>query len=110
MRKFAVKKDSFTVLADILTGTPEAFGGSSALSGHAVNRWSETGILPNDAATHWVAGSPVYAVYSYHTPIAWLTAGGEWIVPTARYSVTTSQHQGKVRAALSQVSGGYTEI
>lgn len=41
-----------------------------------------------------------YVVWSYHTPIAWLTIDDEWIVPDIRYSMTTSQHQSLVRSAL----------
>ena len=56
-----------------------------------------------------------YVIYSYNTPIAYRrvadwnrdgTANYEWIVPDVRYSVTTTKHQGKVRTALSQITGG----
>lgn len=35
----------------------------------------------------------VYTVLSYHTPIGWKLASGEWVIPDAKYSVTTSKHQ-----------------
>lgn len=41
-----------------------------------------------------------YIVWSYETPIAWLTYG-IWYMPEKRYSPTTTQHQGKIRTALS---------
>lgn len=39
-----------------------------------------------------------YVIFSYGTPIAWLawdngTEGWAWVVPSQRYSVTTSRHQ-----------------
>lgn len=40
-----------------------------------------------------------YVVYSYLTPIAWVTEDEDPLyVPDVRYSVTTSRHQGKCRA------------
>jgi hypothetical protein len=41
-----------------------------------------------------------YVVYSYATPIAWHTFGGQWFIPDAKYSVTTSRHQNIVRRAV----------
>src|SRR5687768_2943852 len=41
-----------------------------------------------------------YVVYSYDTPIAWLTYG-MWHMPDKKYSVSTSKHQGKISTALS---------
>lgn len=38
-------------------------------------------------------GSAQFVIYSYATPIAWLTHDGAWIVPDARYSRTTGRHQ-----------------
>lgn len=34
-----------------------------------------------------------YVVYSYETPIGWVTRSGQRIVPDVGYSLTTSQHQ-----------------
>ena len=62
---------------------------------------SDLGQLPSlyqdmmyrDAVAAHEAGLPFYVVYSYWTPIAW--AYGDTVrVPEARYSVTTSRHQG----------------
>lgn len=44
--------------------------------------------------------SALYVVYSYDTPIAWLTRTGEWIRNVTDYSVTTSKHQNKVFSAI----------
>lgn len=42
-----------------------------------------------------------YVVYSYNTPIAWLDlSAGVWYMPEAKYSPTTSKHQGQVAYAL----------
>jgi hypothetical protein len=105
---FRVKKDSFTVLADILAGTPTPFGGSSSLHGYTGGAY-EIGILDQKINRWQEVLDATYVIASYHTPIAWRRPSGEWIVPAAKYSVTTSQQQGKVRAALSH-NGGYTEI
>lgn len=43
---------------------------------------------------------PVYVVYSYGTPIAWVTTDGMAAVPDLKYSVTTSKHQSLVLGAL----------
>lgn len=41
-----------------------------------------------------------YVVWSYDTPIAWHHPGDGWVVPDERYSVTTTQHQNKIKAAI----------
>lgn len=64
-----------------------------AHSGHALTPWG-MGRLPRehyDSAAH-----ASYVVMSYSTPIAWVTRG-EWVIPDARYSVTTSRHQATAR-------------
>lgn len=45
-----------------------------------------------------------YIVWSYGTPIAWHTEDG-WTMPDARYSATTSRHQGQVRRGLFGKAG-----
>ncbi|MFI5840562.1 hypothetical protein ACIA8K_12720 [Catenuloplanes sp. NPDC051500] len=77
----------------------------------------ETGQLPEeyakplrDAKSLWTgnyvsgdgkvpADAPVYVVYSYETPIAWVTASRKRVIPDTKYSMTTSRHQGIVRRA-----------
>lgn len=73
----------------------------------------------------WNAGKVEYIVWSYNTPIAWRTYEGDfsvpvmgsngrrvgwsdykWTMPKDTYTRTTSKHQGKVAAALSQINGG----
>ncbi len=41
---------------------------------------------------------PLYVVYSYLTPIAWVNHRGECVIPDENYSVTTTHHQNKCRA------------
>jgi hypothetical protein len=50
-----------------------------------------------------IYGSPglVYVVYSYQTPIAWVTSDGKTHIPDVKYSVTTTKHQHITRKALS---------
>jgi hypothetical protein len=50
-----------------------------------------------------VADAPFYVVYSYDTPIAWVTLAGEVVIPDVRYSATTSQHQAAARRALASI-------
>ena len=42
-----------------------------------------------------------YVVYSYGTPIAYRTNDGNWTIPDAKYSETTSKHQSTIRYAVT---------
>ena len=37
-----------------------------------------------------------YVVFSFATPIAWITEEGEWYIVRAKFSPTTSKHQGNL--------------
>lgn len=50
---------------------------------------------------------PVYAVFSYFTPIAWRAAGLPWHCPAVRYSVPTSHHQSLARQGIDRSRGRY---
>ena len=67
---------------------------------------SMTGQIYGRAAELWIAdrtaGEVVYVVYSYSTPIAWFTKRGEWVVPSEKYSHTTSRHQSIVRQGVAR--------
>jgi hypothetical protein len=54
--------------------------------------------LNHDEAARWYADRPniTYAVYSYNTPIAWVTQDGTVHKVAQKFSVTTSKHQGKL--------------
>lgn len=54
-----------------------------------------TGCLPSEYRDAVRAAR--YVVFSYRTPIAWLTDTG-WTVPDVRYSRTTSRHQSVARS------------
>jgi hypothetical protein len=43
-----------------------------------------------------------YVVYSYLTPIAWVTADGQRVIPDVGYSPTTGQHQYTVKYAWQE--------
>lgn len=58
------------------------------------------GILPDELRARFEADSPFYVVYSYRTPIAWVSKDGEWVVPDVKYSATTTNHQNIVRVAV----------
>ena len=70
----------------------------------ALTNW-DMGRLPREHYTSAMLAA--YIVWSYGTPIAWLDADGKWQIPEARYSVTTSRHQGTVSSALWWVRGIY---
>lgn len=74
----------------------ESFRTHGALSGHS-GPLKSTGQLPTEYYDS--AKQADYVVYSYSTPIAWHRTD-QWVVPDTRYSVTTSQHQGRVGYAL----------
>jgi len=62
---------------------------------------SDYGILPSSWVRVLDIDAPSLVIRSYATPIAWRAASGTWRVPSERYSVTTSKHQGRVRAAIN---------
>jgi len=114
---YRVNADSWTVLQQILVATPDDFNPDSAsLRGRNIeNGHGGYGQLPQEHVSQMADSIVKYVIYSYQTPIAYRrvrdwnangTANYEWIVPDVRYSVTTRKHQGKVRTALSQISGG----
>ncbi len=75
---------------------------ASNFEGHN-GRYYGWGRLPNPLRARINADKPVYVVYSYTTPIAWLPAGGEgWVVPTVKYSPTTHRHQSAVALAVGE--------
>jgi hypothetical protein len=78
---------------------------SASMSGKLHSDWHgvSLGSLSPDDRPSDVSG-PVYVVYSYRTPIAWYAAG-KWTVPATRYSMTTSNHQGIARVAISRAYG-----
>lgn len=51
------------------------------------------GYLPDRKGWHESVRQARYVVYSYETPIAWEAADGRTVIPTKRYSPTTTQHQ-----------------
>jgi hypothetical protein len=80
----------------IATLTP--FATSGALSGRrphgeTFTAW-ESGRLAQQHVDSFRAST--FAVYSYSTPIAWVT-DGRWVIPSDRYSLTTSRHQSAAR-------------
>lgn len=69
-----------------------------------------SGNMAVDHREEWASlldsGNVLYVVWSYNRPIAFAVLMDDetqevgWFVPPIRYSATTSQHQGKIRAAL----------
>ena len=87
----------------------ESFTTSGALKGVANPPWIHPGrIKSDDGAAMYRACDEIgidYIVYSYGTPIAYRTKGdggdGEWTIPDAKYSVTTTKHQSTIQYAIS---------
>ena len=65
---------------------------------YSAGYYPPTGILPREhreaLGRAWErAGTNLFTVYSYATPIAWHD-GEQWTRPDVKYSHTTSRHQG----------------
>lgn len=80
----------------------EDFTTSGALKDEAFPLYIRTERMPDSDAAKLRAAKIDYVVYSYGTPIAY-RANGKWITPDAKYSVTTSKHQGTIRYALGLI-------
>jgi hypothetical protein len=76
---------------------------SESLWGHSGAAMS-TGWLPGLYRDAYLAQTPVYTVYSYLTPIAWLLADGVWIMPMVKYSPTTTRAQNKINDAVALIN------
>lgn len=79
------------------------FATSGALRGQritgALTNW-DMGRLP--AEFYSGAMFAGYVVWSYGTPIAY-RQDGEWIIPEVKYSLTTTRHQSRIRAAIASL-------
>ena len=74
------------------------------------NGWAMTeGRLPEewrDRFTRARSGGGIeYAFYSYQTPIAWKLRGNRWLMPSVKYSLSTSDHQRHVFHAIESNGG-----
>ncbi len=80
------------------------FATHGAMSAIAGALWGTGECLPHEWYLRYRADTEdpgvVYTVLSYRTPIAWVRADGEVVIPDEWYSVTTSRHQGMCRAWL----------
>jgi hypothetical protein len=88
----------------------QPFTTSGALSartpyGETFGPW-DSGRLPREHVESFQRAT--YAVFSYATPIAWVTDGA-WFIPGTRYSLTTSRHQSTARYG-AHLSGLATEV
>lgn len=77
-------------------GAQKPFQGFGAL--RAVTIPEDSCYLTGDDREQWEkdVGSMVYIVYSYRTPIAWVTSRGTKYRVQGKFSVTTSRHQSKL--------------
>jgi hypothetical protein len=83
---------------DGLLANLQPFTGNSLHSNRVDGgRWIDNGRMPSETR---VPADAIYVVWSYGTPVAWVTADGTVTVPDHRYSVTTSKGQGYCRAWL----------
>lgn len=85
--------NAYRAIADLTPFT--TCGALSARTPHRATftAW-DSGRLPREHVESFERAT--YAVFSYVTPIAWVTDGA-WVIPAARYSVTTSRHQSAAR-------------
>lgn len=87
-----------------MLATREAFDSYGAMS--AVDYApSFTGRLPVEWARRYDADNRnpgiVYTVRSWATPIAWICATGQIVIPDVGYSISTTRHQNLCRAWLA---------
>jgi len=82
--------------AMVVTGSNLKHGNlTGAKTDAAYQRWGQ---LPKHHIAAWQDSE--YTIWSYDTPIAWLT-DDVWYVPLVSYSPTTTNHQSCVRFALT---------
>jgi hypothetical protein len=101
-------RDSAKMIAAIAAG--EDFQTHGGLRGEAWKRDTLTswdcGQLPTEHVNRLMidhlSGDLTYVIFSYQTPIAWKMRDGHVRRPRVRYSVTTSQHQGKAGYVLGE--------
>ncbi len=85
----------------------ETFQTHGSMSGEYLSQFSasRTGRLPESHREVWEldykasqdAGTAMYVVRSYDTPIAWWTAHAGWFIPNEKYTQTTStRHQSRL--------------
>ena len=93
------KRVPFTTYGS-LRGAFATVGNASQL-GRLPDEWRAVWSDAVKSATNKHGDNPMFAVWSYGTPIAWHTVTDGWVVPDVRYSVTTSKHQGQARVAAA---------
>ena len=94
--------------ADTLIGR-ETFEAASA---HGCGYSATTLELPAE----WVADyhatanhATPFVVYSWGTPVAWVDALGRWVVPSVKFTISTTRTQNRVRSTLDYMGRGYRE-
>lgn len=123
-RTYRVNADPISTLVDILVATPDDFNGpKDKLRGYAETQPMVGRLNGADYDTLMAnrkQGRITYVIYSYNTPIAWriwdrALFGGKPAPSWKQYWVmaqhppmtnTSAKHVAKVKAALSQISGG----
>jgi hypothetical protein len=66
--------------------------------------------LPSEwhADYHRTADHPdSFVVYSWGTPVAWVGADDEWVIPSVKYSVSTNRTQNRARSTLLHLGRTY---
>ena len=116
MKRYRVNADRWWILEEILLGEadPQEFNSDrDNLRGRKEmfpTSGRLTGMEKEELENYRKAGMIDYVVYSYATPIAYRIRENDnrfqWVVIGQRFSVTTSKHQGRVRAALHTVTHG----
>ena len=90
-----------------------AFRTHGSLSGRMIRNGDAlpVGQLPDDYARRLLVDvrnyGPVFVVFSYATPIAWIDANGDATIPDVKYSVTTTRHQHTARMGMAVATGEY---
>lgn len=106
---FRNKRDGWWKLRDLLKERQSFHNSTNSFRGGDI--WNgRYGQLPQSWATMLKEMAVDYVIYSYSTPIAWHVCQGEdgkptdyWVIPTVKYSVTTTNHQNIATAAIDQL-------
>lgn len=97
-------RGSRNALPGLLSGREAWKTRNGSMSGGDVNTWPvASGYLPEPHLGQLASSQPVYVVWSYETPIAWVDESGQWFVPDVMYSATTNGQQSAVLAALREL-------
>lgn len=102
-KKWGADKTRMLGGPDGLLATMRPFKGNSVSAERSLpdDYLGSVGRLSSGWANQFRGSGFVYSVWSWATPIAWVTEMGDIVIPPDTYSVTTTYHQNACRAWLN---------